>query len=288
MLLSTQTECTVRRFGIENGIERICLAGFDAIDMSFFSALSLFTDDNYKELCNRIKTIAHSNGAIFNQAHAPFGGGYDYYTQNLVPTFPRIFECASILGVRQIIVHPLQRGRYYGHEEELFELNMDFYRSLIPLSEKYGVKIALENMWQHNPRAGYIVDDVCADPEELAKYYDTLNDSTHFTVCLDTGHVALCNREPQDAIRTLGSRLGALHVHDVDYKTDMHTLPGMGLIDWEEVTLALAQTGYSGEFTFEADSFLRHAPDDFYDTALKFMADRGKNLISHIEMHKNK
>ena len=58
-------------------------------------------------------------------------------------------------------------------------------------------------MWQHNPTSHLIVDDICADPKELADLYDALDDPGHFTVCLDIGHVPLCNREPEDAIRTM-------------------------------------------------------------------------------------
>ncbi len=96
------------------------------------------------------------------------------------------------VGIRQVVVHPLQRGRYYGHEQELFDMNMEFYRSLAPYAREAGVRIAIENMWQNHPVNGHIVDDVCANPHELAAYYDTLDDPDCFTVCLDLGHVALC------------------------------------------------------------------------------------------------
>jgi sugar phosphate isomerase/epimerase len=182
------------------------------------------------------------------------------------------------------VVHPLQQGRYYGRERELFDMNMDFYRSLIPLSDKHGIKIAIENMWQTHPVTHRICDDVCANPHELAAYFDTLNDPEHFTVCLDIGHVALCGREPQDAIRVLGhDRLGALHVHDVDYINDLHTIPYLGRVNWSAVVDALADIRYSGEFTMESDAFLARYPNDFLPTATKFMADTTKYLAEKLE-----
>ena len=259
-------------------------AGYPALDISLFGNNGFMLADDWQETARALRGKAEARGAVFNQAHAPFGGGYDHYTRVLIPTFPRVFEFCAELGVRQIVVHPLQQGRYYGRERELFDMNMDFYRSLIPLSEKHGIKIAIENMWQTHPVTHRICDDVCADPQELAAYYDTLDDPKHFTVCLDIGHVALCGREPEDAIRILGrDRLGALHVHDVDYVNDLHTVPYLGRINWSNVVTALADIGYKGEFTMESDAFLARYPNDFLPTATKFMADTTKYLAEKLE-----
>jgi sugar phosphate isomerase/epimerase len=142
-------------------------------------------------------------------------------------------------------------------------------------------------MWQNRPVTGYICDDVCADPRELNRYYDALNDPEAFTVCLDLGHVALCGREPQDAIRTIGhDRLGALHVHDVDYVHDLHTLPGSARINWDAVCRALADIDYKGEFTLESDGFLNKYDVEFRPTATRFMADVCKHLTGKIEAYK--
>ena len=138
-------------------------------------------------------------------------------------------------------------------------------------------------MWQTDSRARHIVDDVCADPRELAALYDALDDPDAFTVCLDIGHVALCGREPEDAILLLGhDRLGALHVHDVDYRDDLHTLPGVGLIRWKAVTDALGAIDYKGELTLEADNFLRGF-SDCMPTAARFMADRARQLAAAVD-----
>lgn len=289
MILATQTETLARRFGVFRAVEILCGAGYDAIDLSFFGDLSFATGENAAENAKRLLQIAGQHNVIFTQAHAPFGGGYPNYNEHIVPCFPQVFAFAEALGVRQIIVHPVQWGRYYGREKELFAYNLDFYRSLVPLLEGKKLKIALENMWQCNPVSGIIVDDILANPQELADMYDALDDPAHFTVCLDVGHVALCNREPQDAIRLLGhDRLGALHVHDVDYRADLHTLPGLGRINWHAVTDALATIDYRGEFTFEADSFLDGFDDAFLPTAAHFMQERGRELVGWIEKKQGK
>lgn len=278
MLYSTTVWNATRVFGIEEGVEKLIDAGFPALDFGFFGDYSYIDEPNYKERFSALRKYANSRGVIFNQAHAPFGGGYEVYTTQKVPKLPRVFEICALLGVEGVVVHPFNDGRYYGREEELFRRNIEFYRSLAPYAKEFGVKICIENMWQRHYKAGYIVDDVCAPPEELVRYYDTLDDSSVFDICLDIGHVALCGREPHDAIRTIGhDRLGALHVHDVDYKEDLHTLPGLSLINWNDVCRALGEIDYKGVFTLEADGvFCAKTDKEFLPIAFKFMNDTAK------------
>lgn len=284
MLYSSQTEVSVHTFGLYDGIKAMINAGFPCIDLTMFSDYSYIFEPDWKETAKKLKKLAKENNVLFNQAHAPFGGGYEHYTSVLIPQFGRVFEFAGMLGIKNVVVHPLQKGEYYGHEDELFEMNMEFYSSIATDAKNAGVKIAIENMWQTTRVNHRVIDDVCADPRELIKYYDTLNDPDAFTICLDIGHVAICGREPQEAIKMIGhERLGALHVHDVDYISDLHTLPGLGKINWDEVCLALAKIDYRGELTLEADNFLRNFDDSFKPTALRFMSERAKSLACRID-----
>ena len=284
MLYSTQTHVAVDRLGPIDGVKALIKAGYPALDYSFFWGV-----DNPQvpelSLMRELRAIADEAGVIFNQAHAPFGGGREKYTTLTLPLLPDVFRCAGVLGVRQIIVHPIQDGPFPGREKELFDLNVDFYRNLAPYAKENGLKIALENMWQKHPVSGYIRDDVLAPPEQLAALYDTLDDPDAFTVCLDIGHVTLCGREPEDAIKTLGhDRLGALHVHDTDYKADLHTLPGMSRINWKKVTDALGAIDYKGEFTLEADNFLIRYPNEHLPVAMRFMADTARFYAEQVDL----
>ena len=232
MLFSNQTDFLSALYGLEKAVDMMIEAGYPAIDISMFNyQLPPYTDD-YLEVAARLKEKADKAGVSFVQAHATFGGGVDRVMNEHVPLFPRCFEFCRMLGIPAIVIHPIHFGRYNADFEERFKFNLDFYRSLAPLAKKYGVKIAIENMWTVHPVTKRIVDAICADPYELCRMYDELNDPDNFTVCLDLGHVALCNREPEDAIRIIGrERLGALHVHDVDYVSDLHTLPGCGKLN---------------------------------------------------------
>ena len=284
MLHVMPNDTMVKVFGIEKGNDLILDAGFPAIDISFFTGYDYIFENDFKKRISEIRKRVNDRGGVFRQAHAPFGGGFEHYSKETVKQLPRVFEACGLFGVKNVVVHPLQKGRYYGNEKYLFEINMEFYGKLARYAKDSGVKIAIENMWQVHPVTGRICDDVCADPNELALYYDTLGDSEAFTVCLDIGHVALCGREPEDAVRILGNeRLGALHVHDVDYIEDCHTLPGTRRINFDKVCMALAEIDYKGDFTLEADSFLIGYPDDFKITALGFMAQTAKYYAEKTE-----
>ena len=286
MLYSTNTEFIVDGMDTFEGLSLIIDAGFPAIDFSLFKGYDYIMEDGYKERALEIRKFVNDRGVQINQIHAPFGGGPQHYGEITVPKLPRILEFASILGARCAVVHPIHGEQFPKNRDMVFERNIKFYSSLAPYAKDFGIKVALENMWQRRPVSNYINDDIFADPRELALAYDTLADSEAFTVCLDIGHVAICGRDPQDAIDILGSRIGALHVHDVDYVHDSHTLPGQGKLDWDEICRALARVDYKGDFTLEANSFLARTPKSIYPTALKMMNEVAKYYADKIDEYK--
>ena len=275
------------KYGIVRAVEMMIEAGYPAIDISMFNLNAPPFTDDYREVAHTLRAMADDAGVRFVQAHAPFGGGYDRYLNELLPLFPRAFEFCSLLGIESIVVHPIMRGHYYGHEEEHFEMNMKFYRAIAPLARTNKVKIAIENMWDTHPVTHRICDHVCADPYELCRYYDELADPEVFTICLDLGHVALCGREPEDAIRIIGrDRLGCIHAHDVDYISDLHTLPGTAKLNWDAISHALGEIDYSGVFNMEADCFYNGFLEEHYPAVTKFMADTARIIANKIDLYR--
>ena len=141
-------------------------------------------------------------------------------------------------------------------------------------------------MWTVHPKTKRIVDAALADPRELRSFVEDLNDPEVFTICLDLGHVALCAREPEDAIRIIGEKLECLHVHDVDYIADLHTLPGIGRINWDNVCKALADIDYKGVFNLEVENFLNGFLPEHEKLGLKFMADSTRIFADKVEEYK--
>lgn len=289
MLLSTQTDNLFRRFGPDRAIPVFAEAGFDAIDYSMFA----MTDDGCplnaadpEKFGEELRRKAEAAGICFNQAHAPFPcwrAGDEGYNAKMPARVVQSIRIAGVLGARAIVVHPIA---YTEQGEAQKKINFDFYRTLEPTAREYGIKIAIENMWGYDGRRGYIMPNVCSFGADLAEYYDGLANPKAYTVCLDLGHCGLVGDEPDAAIRVLGKdRLGALHVHDNNYREDSHTVPydyGMKM-NWDAITRALGEIGYEGDFTFEADNFLVRFDAETMPAGLKYMADIGRRLIKKIE-----
>lgn len=292
MRISQQTYIIAGRIGVPDTVRLIGKAGFDAFDFSILDQSEknpVFTD-NWKAHVAEIKAAADEVGIVCNQAHAPFPSlktdesDNKAYNETIFDRIVRAMEASSALGASLIVVHPIHHLPYRENTETLFHMNMDFYRSLAPYAKRLGIKVALENMWQKDPVSGRIVDSTCSTAAEFIRYFDTLADPDAFTCCLDLGHCSLCGYEAADMIRALGAdRLGALHVHDNDSLTDVHTLPFLGSIKWQDVCKALREIGYRGDFTYEAHAILQAMPTELVPETYRFTADVARHLVGIIE-----
>lgn len=287
MLFSATTVGIDKRFGVVNTVKMMCEAGFTAIDVSLCKADGELYGPNYRELCKEMKKVADSYGVVFNQAHGLFNRDREFFEREYRPLVPRSFEVCALLGIPHIVFHPEKDPTtlFYTHEERNIERNLDYYRTYVPLCEEYGVKVAIENMFaRHISEPSKLTDGQFASPVQHRDFYDKLNDSRHFTLCLDVGHTAITSRDPAESIRILGKeRLGALHIQDVDFVTDQHTLPGLSKLDYDSICRALGEIDYQGDFTLETHHFYMGFEDDFMPSAIRFMAERAKYLADKVE-----
>ncbi|MBE6757145.1 MAG: sugar phosphate isomerase/epimerase [Ruminococcaceae bacterium] len=289
MKLSTTLDIPARMIGEEAAVRKIAAAGFDAFDMSLFR---MFEDpdryemnrDDYRGYVKRLRAAAEDCGIVCNQSHAPFSSstGDPAEDERRFGLIVRAMEIAALMGAENIVVHPLQHLRYNEADNaaRLEEMNMAFYRRLIPYAEEYGIHIALENMWQRATVRGNerIWHSTCSTSAEFCRYVDSL-DSPWIVACLDIGHVSLVDEDIPAFIRALGrDRLRCLHVHDTDGANDLHTLPFFGTIDYDAVCRALREIGYTGDITFEADNFFRKTPLTSLENNLCVMHAVGREL----------
>lgn len=289
MLISCPIQSLDERLGgIDRAITFLADAGFDAYDFSCIKMNDptyFMNQENWRDEIRRYKDVADRAGIVCNQAHAPFPSSVGDAEKNeiIFEQIVRSMEGAAILGAKCIVVHPKQHLCYAEHAAELKEMNLEFYSRLIPYAEKFGIKIATENMWQWNKHAKHPIDSTCSRAPEFCEYIDMIN-SPYLVGCLDIGHVFLTGADLGDFIRTMGKdRLQALHVHDNDFLHDSHTLPYLLNIDFAEMTTALREIGYEGDLTFEANAFYRNIPDALLPAAARYMCEVGKYLASQIQ-----
>lgn len=297
MKLSTTTDTFFRLFGYEDGVKALAEIGFDALDMNLITCIydEEFSDANLEKMCTKLLSAAKESGIYFNQAHAPFPSyrfmadkeKMDEYNSKVYPKLINSIKAAAMLGAEQIVVHPID----VPDKRIQKEFNIEFYNKLVPVCKEYNIKVALENMWGHSQvDNSKIVANVCSHGRDLAEYFDEL-DPKYFTVCLDIGHCGLVGESADNAIRALGPRLHALHVHDTDHVRDLHTLPYMGKVDWDAVTRALAEVDYDGDFTYEVGGvYLAPYKNDkvLMHKAFELMEVTGRKLISMIYDAANK
>ena len=288
MKISTTTNRLAKTFDYRKAIEMIAAAGFDCVDMTLTDMAlnddSVFFKPEAVQMCKELRRYAEDLGLAFNQAHAPYQMDHKPWLQgqreDILRRYNRSIELAGVLGVRNIVVHPLHCMNYLNNDPAwIKEQNVEYYASMIPAAQDAGVKIAIENMWQRNQYNKHITLSVCSSPYELRDYVDACNEvAPVFTACLDVGHCVLTGHDAVNAIAVLGSRLDAVHMHDVDGFNDNHSRPLTLKVDFYGIMEKLREIGYQGEFTLEADSYYDHFRPESYVKALAELAEASKLL----------
>ena len=264
--------------GLKETIDVFSDAGFDGID--FNADLPEYRDDTHnEEFYKNMRAYANGKGIDFPQAHAPFGSSFEDEEQSKQRKIEIIkgMKHSAWLGAEMIVIHPCRHLDYKDNKYDvMMEYNLNFYKSLIPYAEDFGIKIAVENIGK----------SITETPEGLLELVNLL-DNDVFTICYDVGHANICEQDPVEMLKKLGNRIGCTHIHDNNGIADSHTLPYYGNIDWENVMKALAEVGYNGNLNYEAGLFVRRTPVILRRESAKYMVDIGRQLIDRYWHYKN-
>jgi len=280
MKLSVELYTLAQRFGDFKAIEMAKESGFDAIDYSYYYAKECeeILGDGYRGYAEKLRKHLDEVGIVCNQAHAPFSFRYGMeknISEEKYLWMTRALESASILGAKNIIVHSITVPDGVDFEK----YNIEYYKSFIPYCEKFGIHVAVENLFSRDNKRKRI-NGKLGSPEELSGIVEKIN-SPWIVACVDIGHAALTGYEPEDFIKKMNpSVLKALHVQDNDYLDDRHILPYTGELNWEAIMESLKKAEYDGDLTFEIIKFLDKFPDDLLPEAMSFAAFVGKHLVS--------
>lgn len=291
MKISTTIFRFIKNEDYAAAIKMVKDAGFDAYDLAlndlFKTEECVFNGDDYRQTAQKLREFADGIGIKCNQAHAPFPSSYadDERTENAFKGIVRSMEIAAVCGAEYIVVHPKKHLPYRTHKEELIKQNISFYKSLVPYCEKFGIKIAIENMFgrePYSPDKVIIVDSVCSHPEDFCELFNALP-KEHFVACVDIGHTVLTNESITRMITSLGhDRVKVIHLHDNSLTVDNHTIPFLGKIPFEEVISALRAIDYDGDLTLETINFDNKFPPELTPAVLKFEAQIARYLADRI------
>jgi sugar phosphate isomerase/epimerase len=136
----------------------------------------------------------------------------------------RALEAAELIPFTNLILHLGERDD--GWSQRSVEYAITALEHLGAFAHPLGVRLLVENLTSEP-----------TTPEHLVTILD-LGRLINVGVCLDLGHAHM-TVGIADAIATLGSRIGSVHVHDNHAIKDEHLWPGDGNIDWPATVASL-------------------------------------------------
>ena len=279
MKLSIESYGLVERFGEQEGLKLAKQAGFDAIDYSFYynNAKEEVLGDGYREHALALRNYLDEIGLECNQTHAPFTIGYGCSfdgTDGQYLWMLHALEAAAILGAKSMVVHSITVPAGVDFEE----YNIGYYKSFIPYCERFGIRVAVENLFARDPATKQFTGKI-GSPGELNRIVAKIG-SPWVVACVDVGHAKLTGYAPEDFIAGVSAPiLKALHIHDNDGMDDRHIAPFTGMFHWTKIMTALKKAGYDGELTFELVGFLKKFPNELIPDALRFVVSVGRYLV---------
>ena len=282
MSTKLKTGITNTSYGVydfEAAIEKISSHGYDCIDYQGF--VNVETDffnlpvlEFEKEL-KRQRELIERHGLTVSQAHAPWRHpvqdatpeGRAFWTEAM----KKAIYGTHVLGSTRFVVHPLMPYFDTGEgKDEVWSLNETFAAELADYAKQYGVTVCVENL----PFPAYPLTTV----EQVCELVDKLN-RENLKVCLDMGHAAIFyGADVGAAVRYIGKRLEAVHVHDNMGKEDQHLIPGDGIIDWDGVASALKEIAFDGVVSLETSAKNAQHPKEEWDMRERRLANLVRDL----------
>ncbi|HEY3332246.1 MAG TPA: sugar phosphate isomerase/epimerase family protein [Capsulimonadaceae bacterium] len=227
--------------------------GFPAVELAVAETGPIGLDIT-RDQCREIVNAASSNGIQIASLASGLGWHYPVTTADEVKRergiqiLARSLEIGSWLGVDALLVVPGGVGVDFipGYGVTSYDLAYANASSamleLAPVAEKFGVALAIENVW----------NKFLLSPLEMRDFIDHAG-SPFVGSYFDVGNV-LVNGYPEQWINILGSRIKRIHFKD--FKRAIGNIDGFcdlldGDVDYPAVIAALNRIGYDGPVTAE-------------------------------------
>ncbi len=258
---------------IGESFKLIRTAGFDAIeiDLSRGEGARALSGNDWRE---RVAALAAAaKGLRIVSVHAPHDPRL--YMPGVAPTeaeraifdelLSRSAQAAHILGAEVTVVHPVDNMIDAEYDREVnLATNKKYLANVIAEAKKYGVKVAVENVYYSSEyrlrrRFG-------ESAEEVALFADELG----IGVCFNCGHAHPVMMDQGRAIEKLGSRIILMHISDSRGHTDAGLPPMLGgNIKWERIMPSVARIGFEGYAVLQADRYLGELPRELQPDAAR-------------------
>ena len=232
----------------EWSLRQIAACGYGAVEYSHPNEWRI-------EQAEAMGRYAQGLGLCNWSCHAPFlSHATDPTVAHCVAALRHSLSVAGALGAGFIVVHiPFDLGLLKPDEALAFadyrQKDLDILGQVLSLARRLGVGLALENGHTQKHMA-HIMGLVRQMDDPLVG------------ICVDTGHAALGDLGPAEAIRRAGPHLLTTHLQDNLGQRDDHLPPGSGAIDWPDVIAALQEVDYRGVLMLELTDNAHGRPYD--------------------------
>lgn len=239
-------------------------AGFDAVELNLNPAGSVgFTMETTAAEAEAIGATARKHGLQLRSLstsllwRSPLSSRDESVRQEGSRVVAKQLELAELLGMDTVLVVPGVVNAESSYDD-CYRLSQEELRRLIPLAEKSGVHIGIENVW----------NKFLLSPLEMARYIDEL-ESSYAGCYFDVGNV-LQFGYPEQWIRILNRRIRKVHVKD--FSTKVGNISGFvpllsGDVDWDAVRSSLDEIGYDDVITAELSPYKKAPLQMIRDTA---------------------
>lgn len=248
---------------ISSAIEQASRLGFDAIELGI-AGQGVLTHQTTQAECEAIRSEAQKygleiSGVASGESWTSSPTANDQDVRDKILDFTqKALQVTQWLGTDAYLYVPGAVEVFFLSESEVIPYDVCYQRAseaifrLVPVAEKLGVAIAVENVW----------NKFLLSPLEMRDFIDSFN-STQVGAYFDVGNVLLTGY-PEQWIRILGSRIKRVHIKD--FKRSIGTAEGFvdlleGDVDFKAVKVALAEINYDGYVTAEMIPYTPGRPE---------------------------
>ena len=248
---------------INSAIEQASRMGFEGIELGIASQ-GVLTHNTTQDECEEILREAEKHGLEISGVASgeswttsPTANDEDV-RKKIIDFTQKALQVTQWLGTDAYLFVPGAVEVFFMPEAEVIPYDVCYQRAseaisqLVPVAEKLGVAIAVENVW----------NKFLLSPLEMREFIDNFNTS-QVGVYFDVGNVLLTGY-PDQWIHILGSRIKRVHIKD--FKRSVGTADGFvdlleGDVDFEAVKQALSEINYDGYVTAEMIPFTLGRPE---------------------------
>lgn len=230
------------------GVGNTIAEKFEAAKLAGFDGVEVMSHLDRKEVLDAQKATGLVIPSVCNALHWKFllSDPDPKVRDEGVAALKLSLEDAKAYGADTVLLVPGRVSEAVSYDD-CWKRTVTEIKKVIPMAEKLGVKIAIENVW----------NNFLLSPMEAASYVDQFK-SRIMAAYFDCGNI-LAYGWPEQWIKILGSRIAKVHIKEYSRKIADKQGKGAGFgvkllegdVNWPVVMKALNDIGYLGWTTIE-------------------------------------